>query len=364
MDTWQEEQIKRMQLGGNSPFREFMKTYPADTGGYTQGMNSYDTYHSWAASQYREKLDSELAGKPWAPSVPPEGFGSPNNTTSPPGRPSSAQGLRKSRASARNSTGRAASPASFGSRNSPAPSSPMTPSSAFDDQKARNESYFAGLGQANASRPEDLPPSQGGRYQGFGSTPAPSQPPSYGLSSRAAPTLSDLQENPSAALSKGWSLFSAAIAGATKAVSENVIQPGVEKVMDPNFQQGVKGYVSEASKRAAEAGRSANMWGKSALGVDVAEQVGGVVGTVKDKVTGGPVRRGYSSVGPGGDGETSALYQDHDDDEDFFNNYSNNLNRGHDSLASQVSPISPAAHSAAPVQSAKKDEDWDEWKDF
>ncbi|KAH9927229.1 putative GTPase activating protein for Arf-domain-containing protein [Fomitopsis serialis] len=319
MDTWHEEQIKRMQVSRwECSLQEFMKTYPTSTGGYTQDMNSYDTYHSWAASQYREKLDAELAGKPWAPTSPPEGFGSPNNTTSPPGRPSSAQGLRKSRASARNSIGRSASPASFGSRNSPAPSSPMTPS-AFEDQKVRNESYFASLGNANASRPEDLPPSQGGRYQGFGSTPAPSsesQHPAYGLSSRAAPSLSELQENPVAALSKGWSLFSAAVAGATKAVSENVIQPGMERVRDPDFQQGVKGYVSEASKRAAEAGRSANMWGKSTLGVDVAEQVGGVVG--------------------------------------LFNNYNADLNRGHGSLASQVSPISPA-----------KNDEWDEeWKDF
>lgn len=245
----------------------------------------------------------------------------------------------------------------------------MTPQSGSEDQKARNESYFAGLGQMNASRPEDLPPSQGGRYQGFGSTPSPSQHPSYGLSSRAAPSLSELQDNPVAALSKGWSLFSAAVAGATKAVSENVIQPGMERVMDPNFQQGVKGYVSEASKRAADAGRSANMWGKSTLGVDVAEQVGGVVGTVRDKVSGGPARRGYSSVGPGyGEGETSALYGDHEDDDDFFNSYNNNLNRGHDSLASQVSPISPNLHSPATASTkasaAKKDEDWDEWKDF
>lgn len=261
--------------------------------------------------------------------------------------------------------GRSASPASFGGRNSPALNSPLTPQSGSEDQKARNESYFTGLGQANASRPEDLPPSQGGRYQGFGSTPSPAEHPSYGLSSRAAPSLSDLQDDPVAALSKGWSLFSAAIAGATKAVSENVIQPGMEKVLDPNFQQGVKGYVSEASKRAAEAGRTANMWGKSTLGVDMAEQVGGVVGTVRDKVSGGPAQRGYSSIGPGyGQGESSALYAD--DEDDFFNGYNSNMNRGHDSLASQVSPISPSVRSPAPLstKAAKKDEDWDEWKDF
>lgn len=32
-----------------------MKAYPTD-GGYTEGMNSHDTYHSWAAAQYKEKV--------------------------------------------------------------------------------------------------------------------------------------------------------------------------------------------------------------------------------------------------------------------------------------------------------------------
>ena len=78
MDTWQEEQIKRMQvspllsrlfgrtrtsscsqLGGNAPFREFMKTYDPQTGGYKDGMNPYDTYHSWAGAQYKSKVRNE-----------------------------------------------------------------------------------------------------------------------------------------------------------------------------------------------------------------------------------------------------------------------------------------------------------------
>ncbi|PCH40866.1 ArfGap-domain-containing protein [Wolfiporia cocos MD-104 SS10] len=353
MDTWQEEQIKRMQLGGNSLFREFMKEYPAEQGGYKAGMSPYDTYHCWAASQYREKLDAELAGKPWSPSAPPPNAVSPNSAASQLGRPSSAQGLRKSRASAHANTGRAlrsdsSSPASFSARNSPAPASPVA-SSPYQDQKSANESYFASLGDANASRPADLPPSQGGRYQGFGSTPSlsASQHPSYGLSSRAAPTLSELQENPVAALSKGWSLFSAAVAGASRAVSENVIQPGVERVMDPEFQANVRGYVSEAGRRVGEAGRGVNGWGKQTLGVDVAEQVGGVVGSVRDRVA-GPERSGYNSVPPPGYGETSSLYADQ---EEFFDSFESHA---------AGAAAGPASKPAAP----KKDDDWDEWKDF
>lgn len=35
-----------------------MKSY--ENGGYSEGMNPYDTYHSWAGSQYREKVRSSF----------------------------------------------------------------------------------------------------------------------------------------------------------------------------------------------------------------------------------------------------------------------------------------------------------------
>lgn len=244
-----------------------------------------------------------------------------------------------------------ASPASFS--NSPH----GTPDPA-GDQKSANESYFASLGQANAIRPADLPPSQGGRYQGFGSTPAPSsldQHPSFGLSSSAAPSLNDLQENPMAALSKGWSLFSAAVVGASKVVSENVIQPGMEKVTDPNLHASVKGYMTEAQKRATMAGSSANQWSKNQFGVDVAESVGGVVGTVKEKIGGGPTSSGYGSIAQDNDGETSALY--HDDEDGFFGEHN------HGQQYDQP-PAQKASAATAAVPAAKKNGWDDEWKDF
>src|SRR5262249_39213561 len=101
--------------------------------------------------------------------------------------PLAAQTLRKSRTSTRSATGsslRGDSPSPF--RGSPHSAVKL-------DQKTANEAYFEGLGKLNESRPDHLPPSQGGRYTGFGSTPAPT-PPAFNLSSSAAPTLSDLQE--------------------------------------------------------------------------------------------------------------------------------------------------------------------------
>ncbi|KDQ64407.1 hypothetical protein JAAARDRAFT_166584 [Jaapia argillacea MUCL 33604] len=355
MDTWQPEQIRRMTLGGNDPFRQFMRSYPTEQGGYTDGMTPYDTYHCWAATQYREKLDADLAGKPWAISSPPAGYLAPGSGSNTPSRPSSAQGLRKSRTSARSNTGsglrgdsRPDSPASLSNSPNPNPSSP--------DQKSANESYFATLGQANASRPEHLPPSQGGRYQGFGSSPSPpsgSQHPSFGLSSAAAPSISEFQENPVAALSKGWSLLSSAVVATTRVVQQNVIQPGLEKVMDPSLQANVKGYVSEASKRAGELGSTANQWGKNQFGVDMAEHVGGVVGTVKDTMgVGRPDRSGYGSLDMEHNGETSALY--HDDDDEFFDSF----NSPQEHEGPSATTTSASAPSKAP---AVKHDEWDEW---
>ncbi|KAK1228454.1 Zn finger-containing GTPase- Activating Protein for ARF [Marasmius sp. AFHP31] len=363
MDTWQDEQVKRMQIGGNKPFRDFMKSYtPVEQGGYSESLSSYDTYHCWAATQYREKLDAELAGKPWSPSAAPESAQINSGT---PSRPSSAQGLRKSRASGRAMTGSSlrsdsSSPASFGNaspRGTPDPG----------DQKTANENYFASLGSINASRPADLPPSQGGRYQGFGSTPTPetSDHPSYGMSSRAAPSLTDFQENPMAAFSKGWSLFSSAVVGAGRAVNDNVIQPGMERVNDPNFQANVRGYLTEAQKRAMDAGTSANQWSQRQFGVDVAGTVGGAVGQVRGAVSGGPRSDGYGHLAMEHEAETSALYAG--DDDDFFRDvdrHDRNQQNGTHSLSMGSSNSSQKAQQAP---AAKKKSDWDnedEWKDF
>jgi ADP-ribosylation factor GTPase-activating protein 1 len=92
-------------------------------------------------------------------------------------------------------------------------------------QKARNEAYFAGLGNTNAQRPEGVPPSQGGRYTGFGSgppTPAPSQPESL--------SVEDFTADPLGTLTKGWGMFSRAAVKTASMVNETYVQPSVAKV--------------------------------------------------------------------------------------------------------------------------------------
>lgn len=88
-----------------------------------------------------------------------------------------------------------------------------------------DDKYFAGLGAANASRPADLPPSQGGKYSGFGSTPI--EP---ARDEAALPGFDDLQKDPVAALTKGFGWFTTTVGKTAKNVHEGYIAPTAQKV--------------------------------------------------------------------------------------------------------------------------------------
>ena len=78
--------------------------------------------------------------------------------------------------------------------------------------KNSRDNYFSGLQVANAQRPENLKPSEGGRYAGFGNT-APTQP---------TRSQSEVFDTTLSSLSSGWSLLSF---GANK-VKENALKYG------------------------------------------------------------------------------------------------------------------------------------------
>ncbi|GAA96465.1 uncharacterized protein L969DRAFT_23937 [Mixia osmundae IAM 14324] len=251
MDKWSEAQVRKMTIGGNAKARQFFEASPE----YQPGMSIFDLYNSHVALQYRDKLQAECDGKEWDPSMTP--------AVVPSLQASSA--VRKSRtlgaSSALGSSGRN-SPRSFGV--SPSESAVSTPGSISAgaaggianpySAKAKNESYFATLGAANSSRPEDLPPSQGGRYAGFGSGGV-SPGGANATSSKALPSIDDFTQDPVSALSRGWGFFSSALGQAAKTVNETVIEPGMQRVADPEFQAQLHGYASKATTVLGEAGR-------------------------------------------------------------------------------------------------------------
>ncbi|WWC73604.1 uncharacterized protein I206_107576 [Kwoniella pini CBS 10737] len=354
MDKWSEEQLKKMKLGGNEAFKSFIESYGPD-GGYSKGIGMQEKYNSWAASQYREKLAAACADPPqsWSPSAPPPASAAPS-------RPSSAQATRKSRAGG----------AGIGSSN-------LNPSYAPNpSQKDQNEAFFERMGNSNASRPDDLPPSQGGRYQGFGSTPmndTSSQHPSYGLSSHSAPTLDELQKNPLGALSKGWGLFSSAVTSAASEINQTVVKPSVARAQE--YAQGEqseewKKYLSNATSQAKEVGgwastKAGESWGtlnevtKTKGGIDLNEQLSKLGLNSVVGVGGGSSRQnGYGQLERSGDAE-DGLITPHggDNEDDFFDSWDNH---------SKQSTTSTTTGKANVNGGAKKKDGWedDEWKDF
>ena len=215
------------------------------------------------------------------------------------------------------------------------------------------------MGNANAQRPDDLPPSQGGKYAGFGSTPEPStgSHPSYATSSHSVPTLDDLQRNPLGALSKGWGLFSSAVASAGKEINQSVLQPGMtraqqiaqeganneewKKYLD-SVSTSAKSAAGWAGQRANEGWDQLNTVAKDRGGVDLNERLKGL------GINGGARNSpGYNQVNDAEEGR-----------EDFFDSWDAQPS----SAASAAATSKPAAKAPAKAKS-----DWDDdadWKDF
>jgi len=183
-----------------------------------------------------------------------------------------------------------------------------------------------------------------------------------------------VQENPIAAFSKGWSIFSSAIVGATQTINKSVIQPGMERLNDPQFQVNVRGYVDGASKKVGELGGAANEWGKRSMGIDLGDAVHGV----KEKVLGGPERNGYGRIdmyGGYGGKESSALYDPNGQDDDFFGEFMQGQSQSTaKSISGDLIPEvnSPVARRkgagmgsmTSRAKATKEHDDWDDWKDF
>jgi ADP-ribosylation factor GTPase-activating protein 1 len=210
MDAWKEDQVKKMMLGGNQKFIDFCSSQPE----FYQGMSIKDKYNSHFASQYREKLSCEVEGRTWTPSKKPANHHGHHSHTKP-----------ASREQSRDTNG--------GNGWDSWDTAPKPTISKQDRQ--RNEDYFARMGASNSSKRDDIAPSKGGKYGGFGNPNFPSQ----------QPTEDDLMGN----LSKGWNVFSSvatqyleqgakvAAAGvklAAEKMDENVLRPASAAIRDGN----------------------------------------------------------------------------------------------------------------------------------
>lgn len=126
------------------------------------------------------------------------------------------------------------------------------PAAAPSTDRSRNEEYFARLGSANDQRPVDVPPSQGGKYGGFGNLPAP-KGRSGGMLSGFS--FNNLQDDPVGTLSKGWGLFSSTVAKSVTEVHESVIKPGFNQLQESDLGSEAKRAMAQFGQKMQETGK-------------------------------------------------------------------------------------------------------------
>ena len=99
-----------------------------------------------------------------------------------------------------------------------------------------DDKYFARLGEENAARSSDLPPSQGGKYAGFGNT-GPAQP----ANEQQMPDFAEFQRDAVASFTKGFGWFTNTVSKTAQSVNSDFLQPGFKQVGSPFVDDRTKG---------------------------------------------------------------------------------------------------------------------------
>ncbi|KAK5110407.1 hypothetical protein LTR85_001032 [Meristemomyces frigidus] len=256
MDALKTGEVKKMEMGGNRPWKDFFNEHASNkmSGRSFEDCTIGERYDSEAGEEWKERLTAKVEGVEYVP-----------NTAAKAARP-----VAKKTPADSDSTPSGSGCNTPLSRVTSPPQRTASPS-----QKSRNEAYFARMGNANASRPEDLPPAQGGKYGGFGSA-GPTATAS-GSSSSTVPSADDSQKDPVAALTKGFGWLSSTVTKQAANVNKSSIQPGVKSLQEGDLaaqaqrlgtqlgstvQQGTKGLGEQFNKFVdPEAGASAGAAG-------------------------------------------------------------------------------------------------------
>lgn len=195
MDAFKQVEIERMRLGGNENWRNFFEQHE-DT--KMRGISWDDAtiaerYSGEVGEEWKERLAANVEGREYVP-------GEKKPTQAP---------------VATKESSRTGTPLSGGAH---AQSDNPGGKVKVDDK------YFSKLGAENASRSDALPPSQGGKYGGFGNMPV-SQP-----KDNSGPSWDDLQKDPLAGLTKGFGWFTSTVSKTAKTVNDGYIQPTAKQV--------------------------------------------------------------------------------------------------------------------------------------
>lgn len=205
MDAFKAVEIERMRLGGNEGWRNFFENHE-DT--KMRGLTWDDAtiaerYSGEAGEEWKERLSAKVEGREYVP------------------------GEKKPAAAKPAATAAARSNTPLGGSRTASPGMSSGSGGGAGGGKVKvDDKYFARLGADNAMRPDDLHPSQGGKYAGFGNTPGPTRQ----SDNQAMPGFDELQKDPVAALTKGFGWFTSTVTKTAKTVNSDFIQPTAKQV--------------------------------------------------------------------------------------------------------------------------------------
>ncbi|KAL6998323.1 putative ADP-ribosylation factor GTPase-activating protein agd6 [Sarracenia purpurea var. burkii] len=247
MDSWSEIQLKKMEAGGNEQLNSFFAQY-----GIPKETDIVAKYNTNAAAVYRDRIQSLAESRPWRdPPVVKESIGA--SKRKPPlsggGRDPNIGsnggwdswdnnddgGFRSSVDVRRNRS--VSDFRSGGGEGVPSRSrstEDIYTRSQLEVSAANKESFFARKMVENESRPEGVPPSQGGKYVGFGSSPGPA----------TSVPRNNTQDDVLSAVTQGFGRLSMVAASAAQSAA-NVVQASTKELSSKMREGGYDTKVNE-----------------------------------------------------------------------------------------------------------------------
>ena len=218
MDAFKSTEIKRMQAGGNKAWQDFFNAHASRSADFAD-CTIKERYDSEAGEEYKERLSARCEDREFDLAK----FKAERATM---------LAKQKEKEQSRSGAPMGANRNAIGSNTNSRTQSPAPGKGGMMDpvQKARNEEYFQRMGSANANRPDNLAPSQGGKYAGFGSSVPEPQQQQGGI-----PSTDEFTKDPIGALTKGFGWFSSTVAKQAKVVNESYIQPTAQNLAKTDF---------------------------------------------------------------------------------------------------------------------------------
>lgn len=238
MDKWKDIELEKMKVGGNRRAREFFDSQPD----WDDTMTIQQRYNTKAAALYRDKISALAQGKEWDPARSPAQnyIGSSLKTSQQQESLDNSYSFESTNYSSYNN--------SYSYQN-------------MDVENIRDEkeAFFSRKQYENATRPDNVPPNQGGKYSGFGYTMDP--PPKS--------SSQEFFDSAVSSLASGWSVFSTSAVKIANIATEGAIKVGGmatqkvaeigntvgDKVKEGKLLEDVSTQVTSLASKMGELGR-------------------------------------------------------------------------------------------------------------